>query len=152
KEFYIDQYRDCLDHSDELFELKDQRISECYTLTSVESCDDYACSSLTKQFSCGDGHCRNLYQDVDNVDRYDRLCGNQHDVYYIRQTFTSSDNTDCTIYFICLFGINQYLQVDERTCDENDTLAQQCHDELFYFPSQPIVFGYVYFIFSRTRV
>ncbi len=77
KEFYWDEYFDCMDHSDEI----DVDTEQCYSDYS-KICEDKPCPPLS--FSCGDGFCYNGPNKINN------LCKSQRDRLYFNEMSQST--------------------------------------------------------------
>lgn len=140
KEFLEDSKPQCLDQTDlpEIFYLKIGSSSFDY--------QEHTCRPGYKQFPCGDGQC---------VADFDRCLNKRHLLLYQSISLEGNLSDQCWMIMICLTKIAD--QFNGTTCDyllkssNISTLIQIC-PTFIQFPTVPILFGHVHFLYNLTDI
>ncbi|CAF1277967.1 unnamed protein product [Didymodactylos carnosus] len=160
--FFYDKNIDCQDATDEVNHIFKRH--ECFMDPSSE-CEDATCP--WGQFSCGDGFCREislaLRKDIYADDRKS-FCANGRDILFTRNMFESDEGTDqindlsddCRISVICALKLYAYFDTDlHEECETVryyiDKLFQEKCPLRFFFPSVPVLFNHVRFVYTTNK-
>ncbi|CAF1398734.1 unnamed protein product [Adineta steineri] len=153
-EFVNDDDSDCLDGSDE--SQKNYKI-ECgnYFFQPSIICEEHFCGRY--EFSCGDSNCLKNYPIRMNANL--EICPNGRDKQFRRNQFLHNSNkseASCWGYISHLIGLNVNFDIDE------DFYVDDIYYDIFIddryrcppiivFPSYPIIFGHVRFIYYSNK-
>ncbi len=134
----------CSDHSDEVKIFDTSRstplLEICLKYPSLE-CDEI--NRGWKQFSCLNGQSI-PYSDLTSK----RGCKNDYHLRYLRKLFSTNDENQCWKSMICLTGFD-YLY-SHLNCSNQINAVKSCSNQ-FYFPSNSIVYSFVYFLYDKTH-
>ena len=138
KVFLKDEVPQCLDQSD----ISDVFIVPSLTfLPYIFDHEEIACRTGSKQFSCGDGQCVNDYH----------TCTNKRHLKLINSISHQGDlSSSCWMMMMCLTKISN--SINEMSCEQlltssNINAILQTCGELIQFPTVPILFGHIRFLY-----
>jgi hypothetical protein len=95
-----------------------------------------------KLFSCNNGQSISF---SDLTSKSDQTCANNHHLKYLRKLFSTNDENECWKSMICLTGFD-YLYSNLNCSNEESSCPNQ-----FYFPSNSVVYSFVYFLYDKTN-
>lgn len=143
REFLDDETSQCIDRSDISDVLFNQ---QSYAAVYLFKYEDHTCRPGQEQFVCGDGECVGDFN----------TCRNKRHLLLI-ESISAQGNLPypCWITMICLAKIR--YQVNGTSCDQFfrssniDTYLQTCKG-LIQFPTVPVLFGHVRFLYRLESI
>jgi hypothetical protein len=132
EKFYRDNDTDCLDQTDEIN--KENRDNYHCLFDAAFQCEEHTTHPGKMEFPCGDG----TYQHEMGI------CSNGRSIVL--------NNNSCSNATICLLWIGlRHRKWCDEFCNKATCVVDHC-PPLYEFPSGPILFGHIRFIFSREEV
>ena len=102
-----------------------------------------------KKFSCHNGQYMSFGDLTLKTSQSGRTCGNNYHLMYLKELFSNKNEEDrCWKSMICLTGFD-YL-FSQINCSPNKT-TNDCDQVEFYFPSNSIVYSYVFFLYENIN-
>ncbi|CAF1245091.1 unnamed protein product [Didymodactylos carnosus] len=156
KDFAFGQMIDCLDTSDEtnvfVHDYFASRLLDCSGQWSIE-CEEHYCRE-SKLFTCGDGTCI-----LNPLDYTGKSCQNKRNIIQIESTFLESSLSLCHKCKLCattndLFFkyLKEQYNLTTKVCQH---IASDCKSNCtfyFTFPSKPVMFPSVRFIYNGLEI
>ena len=137
--FWLNQFSGpvCLDTTS-LLSLFDCPLS--YPSDDPFACEEYSCRADHRRFSCGDGQC---------VEDFDECHSGWHLLLIVAISARGNLSFDCWISMVCRTKVKDH--VDEISSEQWVTQLQMC-EPLFQFPTIPLPFGHIRFLYNRAEM
>ncbi|UJR12233.1 hypothetical protein I4U23_016410 [Adineta vaga] len=141
--FYNDNYPECLDISDIIINREYNHLSIGHI--SVFNTEERSCIPGYKQFKCGDGRC---------VTDFDECLNKRHLLLYQSISLQGNLTSSCWSIMVCLTKISN--EMNGTSCEEiletsNIHKYLQTCDDIIQFPTVPVLFGHVRFLYVRNN-